>query len=298
MRPPKNILLATDLSSHSDRALDRAAMLARQWRATLHIVHAIQPEISGVLWPSAASALQRSITDSPAIGEAEFTAVQRQVQNDLRGPVDAIEIHTDVGNPADVIMETATQERCELIIIGSNCPSFAGLLLNGTTAQLLHSSTQAILIVKTRPHKAYRRLLIGTDFTAESRHGLETAIHWFENADYALVHSYDMPYSSVLLAADRDHDHAATEHEKMQSFVADTELHNDIRRRIHTHVLHGPPESTLRARSLAGAVDLTVVGALKRGLASRLFIGSNAERIAQTVAGDILMVRAAKDTAV
>jgi len=31
--PPKNILVATDLSAHSDRALDRGLQLAGQWGA-------------------------------------------------------------------------------------------------------------------------------------------------------------------------------------------------------------------------------------------------------------------------
>ena len=40
--PPKTILCATDLSSRCDRALDRAALLARHWQARLVVVHALQ----------------------------------------------------------------------------------------------------------------------------------------------------------------------------------------------------------------------------------------------------------------
>lgn len=36
------VLVATDLSPHSDRALDRAVSLARQIEAELHVVHAIE----------------------------------------------------------------------------------------------------------------------------------------------------------------------------------------------------------------------------------------------------------------
>lgn len=39
---PRSILLATDLTSRCDRAFDRAARLARQWNAPLHVLHAIE----------------------------------------------------------------------------------------------------------------------------------------------------------------------------------------------------------------------------------------------------------------
>src|SRR5699024_10481074 len=49
--PPRRLLLATDLSSDCDRALDRSAQLAIQWDVPLHVVHALAPEPrSGAWW--------------------------------------------------------------------------------------------------------------------------------------------------------------------------------------------------------------------------------------------------------
>ena len=39
---PKKILLATDLSSRSDRALDRAAALAAHWQSALVVLHVLE----------------------------------------------------------------------------------------------------------------------------------------------------------------------------------------------------------------------------------------------------------------
>ncbi len=41
---PRHILLATDLSSRSDRALDRAVRLAREWDARLVALTVVDPE--------------------------------------------------------------------------------------------------------------------------------------------------------------------------------------------------------------------------------------------------------------
>ena len=42
--PPKRIMLATDLSSRGDRALNRAIQLANTWQAELLIVYALEAE--------------------------------------------------------------------------------------------------------------------------------------------------------------------------------------------------------------------------------------------------------------
>lgn len=297
MGPPANILLATDLGAHSDRALDRAAQLARQWRATLHVVHAMRPETLDVLWPAAAQAWRLSMTDEPPVTDNDVEAVRQQVMHDLREPVDDVVIHVAAGKPADVILATAEREDCELIVMGSGVPPFAGIQSNATSAELLQLSSRSVLIVKSRPHGAYARLLVGTDFTVESRYGLETAIDWFPGADFALVHALDIPLESLLLDAGRDHVFARPERDTMRAFVDNLQLPAATRRRLRTHVEHGPPEIMLRDYSIASNVDLTVVGALKRGLAFRLLVGGSATRIAQTVPGDILMVRALADDA-
>lgn len=41
--PVKTIIVATDLSARSDRAVDRAVLLAQIWRARLILLHAIEP---------------------------------------------------------------------------------------------------------------------------------------------------------------------------------------------------------------------------------------------------------------
>jgi hypothetical protein len=48
--PPRTILCATDLSSRCDRALDRAALLARHWQAQLVVVHALQTATEFIEW--------------------------------------------------------------------------------------------------------------------------------------------------------------------------------------------------------------------------------------------------------
>lgn len=284
IQPPQNILVATDLGSRSDRALDRATQLARHWQARLHVVHAQPLEAARSWLPSTQDYLSSHRDDSERI--------KRQIRRDLSKQVDHLAIHVDVGEPEQVIRETATRENCELIVVGAARRTFADAIVGNTTAQLLRHSSQSLLIVKTRPYGPYIRLLIGTDFTDESRLGLETTAAWFTAANFTLMHVLDIPYRSLLRNAGRDDELTRLEHETMASFVADAQLPKDMRSHIRTHIKYGYPEIELREHVLATEVNLTVVGALKRGLAFHVLVGSNATRIMHTVPSDILVVRA------
>ncbi len=283
LQPPRSVLLATDLSSHCDRALDRAAQLARQWHATLHVVHALPPEARPVAWWSPEGGRPQD--------EAEHAAlVERQIRHDIPGDPDDLVVHVEVGEPVDVILRVAAREKCALIVAGTSGPTFASLVAHTTTEQLLRRSPHSLLVVKGRPRGAYRRVLVGTDFTGESRHGLETAAAWFAEADFTLMHALDIPYRSLFLAAGRESEFARLEHETMASFLAEARMPEVVRQRIDTRIAYGYPEAMLSEYGMTREVDLTVVGALRRGLAFHMLVGGNATRIVQTVPGDVLVV--------
>lgn len=282
---PQNILLATDLASDSDRALDRAAQLAVQWQATLHVVHALRPETEGFWWPAD--------SDEPQSRDREVAMVEQQIRRDLREKVPDLVIHVASGEPARVILEVAEREQCGLVVLGASGPAFAGVEIATTTAQLMRRSAQSLLIVKLRPHEPYRKVLVGTDFTAESRRGLEAAAAWFPDAGFELMHVLDIPYKSLLLEVGREHEFARMERDTMAAFVAAARIPASIGTAMRTQIEYGHAEVMMRRHAIAREVDLTVIGALTRGLAFHMLVGGNGARIVRTVPSDVLMVRAA-----
>ncbi|HEX5961401.1 MAG TPA: universal stress protein [Rhodanobacteraceae bacterium] len=283
-QPPRSILLATDREAHSDRALDRAAMLARQWRAALHVVHVLRPGAPDDWWASG--------DDGSAVDHAAVERLERQIRRDLHDPPDELVVHVTEGEPADSILETAEREGCGLVVAGTRGSVFADLTGHSTTAQLLRRSPSSVLVVKSRPHGPYQQVLVGTDLTPESRHGLETAAAWFADAAFTLMHALDIPHRSLLLDADRGQAFVRLERDTVRSFVDGARLPDGIRRQLRTHVEHGPPEILLRRCALADDIDLTVIGALRRGLPFRILVGGNATRIVEAAPGDVLTVRA------
>jgi nucleotide-binding universal stress UspA family protein len=287
--PPRCILLATDLRSHGDRAFDRAVQLAQAWRVPLHVVHVL-PRGSDDSWPATA--------DQPSWrhGAAAAARVERQIRRDLRGEVADLGIHVAEGEPDQVIPEVATREGCDLIVLGASENAGAGSL-GPVTEQLLRKSPASLLVVRDRPRGDYTHVLVGTDFTAESRHGLTTAAAWFPGARLVLMHVLDIPYRSLWLDAGHGDELARLELATMRAFLDDTPLAPDVRERVLPRVEHGHPEIVLRDYAIGQEVDLVVISAFRRGLAFHLLVGGTSRRIVPAMPCDVLLVRAARENA-
>jgi nucleotide-binding universal stress UspA family protein len=284
MTPPNRLLLATDLSARCDRALDRAAQLARQWQLPLLVVHATTQVAES--WPAADDAPSwRQAPDRTAI-------IERQIRRDLGERISELTIHVAEGDPAEVILEATAPQGGDLIVLGAASGSLGGGLFGNIAEQLVRKSPASVLVVKNRPHGAYRHILVGTDFTDESRHGLNAAITLFPEAKLVLMHALDIPYQSLWLNPAHRQDFTRMEMATMEAFIASAALPDDVRQRIQPLVEHGHPEIMLRNYVLEKDVDLTVIGALARNLAFHVLIGGTARRIVQAVPGDILVVRA------
>lgn len=285
--PPRKILLATDLSARSDRALDRAAQLARQWKAKLLVVHAIEKA------PISSSRTQFDTTPSWRLPPDPSRTIEVQIRRDVREVVDDLEICIREGDPPDVVMAAAEREEADLIVLGTARSETLGRMLLGNTIEnLVRKSPVSVLVVKERPRGAYRHVLTGTDLSEGSRHGLMTATDLFPNANHALMYAFEMPYRALVLDTKLSHDFSEMERGTIKSFLEETRIPEEIRARVHPLIEHGSPERMLPNYVAERDADLVVIGAYSRSLAFHLLIGGTARRIVDTVPSDVLVVRA------
>jgi nucleotide-binding universal stress UspA family protein len=289
LAPPRRILLATDLRSHGDRAFDRAVQLAQAWQASLHVLHVL-PRSNDDSWPTTAG------QPSWRYGTTTAQRAERQIRRDLRDEVADLGIHVAEGEPAEAILETATREACDLIVLGASEMPGPGSL-GHVTEYLLRKSPASLLVVRDRPRGDYAHVLIGTDFTAESRHGLISAAAWFPTARLVLMHVLDIPYRSLWLDPGHGEELARLELATMRAFLDDTPLAPEVQRQVQPLVEHGHPEIVLREYAIEQQVDLVVISAFRRGLAFHLLVGGTSRRIVPAMPCDVLLVRAAREGA-
>lgn len=288
--PPRKILFATDLSPRSDRALDRAAQLARQWSAQLLVIHALDRASPGLSDPG--------FTPSTRPAQDPAVAIQHRIRRDLREEVAQLKIDVREGTPEQVILDAVAREGCDLVILGAAGSDVSGGLVLGSTVEyLVRRSPVSVLVVKTRPHGAYRHLLVGTDFTGESRLGLEVAAAAFPGSRLTLLHAFELPYRTLHPGTAISHDHAAMERSSMRQLVMEADLAPQVRARIDMRVEHGAPHLVLARYVEEQQADLTVIGAYGRSFLFHLLGGASTPRIMDAVPGDVLLVRAQRPAA-
>ena len=165
----------------------------------------------------------------------------------------------------------------------------------GEAEQIVRKCPVGVLVVKARPRGPYRHVLVGTDFTEESRYALRASTRMFPAAAFLLMHAFERPYR--LLPADNPpiQDFAEMEMATMREFVGQTKLSKRLRERIHTTVEHGLPGAMLSRYVVERGADLTVIGAFRRGMVFHVLVGGNARRIVDAVPSDVLVVRAKRD---
>lgn len=283
---PERVLLATDLSHRCDRALDRAADLARRWEADLVVVHAIER-------PSGSLALDMS-QDVPSAPEPADRA--QEVERRLRRYLPLHEIRTAIvveeGPPAELVLETANRHPADLIVTGvARDRSFQKFLLGGTVDALIRDARNPLLVVKDRTRQPYRQVIVPTDFSDSARYALQTAIILFPDAELTVFHGADAPYAGLMDSTQFLDDMRQAAIVDCHAFLERSGVPDETRARIKIIVEVGAP-GPLLARYIEGSdVDLVVVGAHSRGRLMEAVIGNTARAILDSVPCDVLVLR-------
>lgn len=266
MTIPSEILLASDLSSRTDRAADRALLLAREWHAKLAILHVVSAaEQAGSVVAMAAWRDELPL----AAGEAELLVRS--------------------GSLPDVLAELAAERGSGLIVTGVARYNDVRDYVVGTAVDyIVRRAAVPVLIVRRRADRPYGAIVVGTDFSEGSRRALLAAAELFPQARLLLVHAYPGPGPRTNFQGKGDFLRAEAE-AGMTAFLDAAKLPASLSARLDTQVVEGNATAAIeRCRAAAGA-QLVVAGRYGQGGFSETVIGSTAETILGTVRADILI---------
>lgn len=273
---PQGILLATDLGPRSDRALDRAMLLAQAWQARLLALTVLDPGNGGDLHAARQRAEQRLRADLDAV-ELPLTARVAQ------GPV------------VSTVLDVAEAEDSDLIVTGvARHETLARMVLGSSVDELARRAPRPLLVVRERARKPYQRVLVSTDFSAVSHHALETAAAWFPDAQFTLFHAFGSPYPTLAgmdAAQARNAGHAQAEREA-ERFLQTAQLPDAVRAGLQLQFRHGDAGLLVHEHGLNHPADLVVLGTARRGGVPRLLLGSVAQRMLEQAQNDVLVVPA------
>lgn len=261
----KSILVATDLSAGSERALRRAVVLAVQTSARATCLHVIDDKL----------------TDEAA--ELRRREAEAAIKAQLAGAHDVpVTVRIVQGNQLDAILKAAQDESADVVVIGQHKSVTEIDLFRGSTGEsVLKSGARPVLMVKQPVTAHYRHVMVATDFSASARGAVEIAVKSFPRAELTLVHAFHVPPG--VGAGITDHLEAQFA-ELLASLPAPLPP-------IRKVMEEGPPVRTLMAAIERLAPDLVVVGTRGRTGTGPQQIGTVAERVLSQSAVDVLAVR-------
>jgi nucleotide-binding universal stress UspA family protein len=278
----KHILVATDFSTRSDRAIRRATVLARAYGAAttlLHVVDDDQPERTLNAERRAASALVRE---------------QARTLREIDG-LDCTPLVT-LGDPFAGIIAAAEGIRPDLVVVGPHRRQLLRDVFVGTTAErAIRGSPSPMLMANAVPAGPYRHLLVAVDPSEPSRAALEAATMLAAGAVVTVLHVLDAPgarlVSRTMMSQPNADSYLAAEVERVEGaldeFLRAAAFAPD-RRVVRPCAASVAEEICAAAGDLSA--DLVVIGTRGRSGAARLLLGSVAEEVLGLAAQDVLAV--------
>lgn len=285
---PHHLLLATDLSARCDRALDRAANLAREWHAGLVALNVLDPTVS----PDQVLAWASGATDEQLVHVA-----REQLAHDLAGLDVSATLRMVRGeDAAAAIREAAASTQCGLVVTGVSCNETPGRFLLGSTVKnLARSLAQPLLVVRRRTHEPYRRIVVASDFSGCSRHALLAAARLFPDRELILYHAHPLVMSGLADPSQHSGRYVGAEEAECAAFLAATAFPEGTQ--VRSVVECGAIEGMLPRYVREHNIDLVVMGSHGRSGLISLLLGSTAAKLLDWLPCDTLLVREPTATA-
>lgn len=282
--PLQTIMVATDFSERSDRAMRRATLMAKQFESDVTLVHVVDD-------------------DQPAYivqGEREQAKDLLRKMADTMRKVDrvACDARVIVSSPFAGIVQAVDVVAPDLLIIGPHRRQVLKDAFVGTTAErAIRSVSCPILMANAPPASNYRHVLQTTDLSEVSGDAIRrfSSLGIGRAAQNSVLYVFDVPELQMA----RLETPSKKEREfylKEQRKEAARELADFLRTAgsINPEMVLRHQASTVAQEILGAAdeemADLIVISTHGRGGLAKLFLGSVAEQVLAQATTDVLAV--------
>ncbi|NEW86963.1 universal stress protein [Rhodopseudomonas sp. WA056] len=280
----QRILVATDFSTRSDRALRRAVLLARQHSAAMTIVHVIDDDQPPALWKAEEREAQ-SLLNELAATVCEIDGV-------------ACDGRMAYGEPFQALADAADGVDADLVVLGPHRRQALRDIFIGTTAErTIRSTRRPVIMANAVPSAHYGSVLVATDLSDCSAHSIAEAqkLGLLGHSDVVVVHAFDAPAQALVIRSSMTGaqlraylaEEEAEATKGLTAFLARTGL--QPARSIVT-ANEGTAADAIRKCVKQQRADLVVIGTRGRTAAARFILGSVAEEVLRESDIDVLIV--------
>jgi universal stress protein E len=279
-----NIVVATDFSTRSNRALRQAGLLAQAGDAQLHIVHVVdedQPaDLVRMEEREAARVLAEQIASMP----------------ELRGVRCAPVVTT--GHAFDGILRVAESVGPELIVMGQHRKQALLDMFVGTTIErVVRGGRYPVLMVNNEAQRDYERIVVPVDMSEASANAIRVALATGLMGEDAatILYAFSPPGKSRMISAGAHptaiNEYVRSENESAVGELTEFLVSSDLgSKRWSLRAEEGPPMHVIDRAVSRTHPDLLVMGTHNRSGWSRALIGSVTGEALRSLKVDILAV--------
>jgi nucleotide-binding universal stress UspA family protein len=292
----ENILVPTDFSENSHKALDYGIAMARQFGATLSLLHIVEPTAPFTGLEAVPIVIEGTEQLSGAENRmAEFAA--QHVPADV-----AVTSLVRLGSAVHEISDFAKTHKIDLVVATIHPHNrISRALFGGITERIVHQAPCPILIVRENEHDFFQadgaggirinRILAPVDFTPCSEKALRYAVAFGQQFDAEVFCLHVVETDKPLMIMETE------SYRKTHEIEASNNMNALIREvdgsvKFETGIVTGSPHHEIIDAADDCAVDLIVIGEhCRTGVFGRFMLGSAADEVVKGAHCPILVVR-------
>jgi len=287
LRGIETILAFTDFTPHAAAATRRAAQLADQHRASLRLVHVIEPPLlaGGQGWIDSPDARSRV-----ASAEAELATHARSLNSHGK----TVGAQVLVGPVVEEILGLA--DHANLLVLGARGASAVKSALLGSTAtRLLTRCTRPMLVVKRDEPNPYGRILVPIDLRDDATTTLHATEALAPCAEVHVLHAYQVEHEGGLRRAGVDRETLQRNRRSARARMQ-ARLHAVLARaeqgthRYLPHLRREHPVRLILTTETRFRADLIVMSKRSRSKIEDALLGSTTKRVLLDSRADVLVV--------
>jgi nucleotide-binding universal stress UspA family protein len=266
----ENVMVPTDFSEPSRRALNHGVALARLLRAKLTLVHVLEP--------------QRKEETLRQLG----TFLPPEHEDDLD-----IQVVLKAGNARKEIVAAAQEQHADLVILGTHGRGRMGRLLVGSTTEglLRRLNVPMMTVSHVASPRSFKRILFATDLSDSTSAGFTFALNIAQtlNAEILAIHALGVPMLAGEFGSSVQTEELAFDEvrRRLQMLVTEGKRRQI---RVQTIVAHGPAAKRILKAADENEADLIVLAIEKKGIIERALLGTTAEQVVREAAVPVLLI--------
>ena len=283
MKLLQNILIPTDFSESSERAIEASIQMAKSFQSKITLLHVFSEE-------------DLSADNNELLEKAVEEQLKEQKEKIEKSGIQVADVILEKGIAVEEIIQVAQDRNVNVMVVGSgNKTSDDHFKLGITVEKLMQKNQIPIWVVKNEEVKPIKKIICPVDFSGPSIRAFKNAIALAEKfkAELSLIHVFEpVNTTSVRISLNTEEENRKRKQNKekeLKQFLSKYELDNI---KLNVHLLMGDAFLEIFKAIKRDESDLLVMGTTGKTGLGKMLMGSVTEKVTRELPCSFITTKA------